>query len=347
MIAMSDEFAHFPECLVMKSVSINGSIAALSMAAVSSLVMVPLSASAASLNQTVVDFSEYTFPSVSTIVEGRKDYNLFNDVTGAKLTSDNGDVADFSLEFSNSGAQALSATGTPNLKVDGKKIVSTRGFNKPVTNNPGTLVSTTVKLLFGANWSITDFTADFTSLNTGSALWEYATLGFLKPDGTMFSPAPPIAAYNNATSFTGSPSLGWYVAASKATVQGVGTAKTGTVGNGASDNLKLTYAAAGLTPGTAIGGLVWTSYLADVRGVENGISSLTASWTGFTVSGQWRSTPTIATMPVISQPVGNIQVLQSTVTKKVNEPMSGAFALFGVVGFGAIVCRRNGQAPQK
>jgi hypothetical protein len=322
----------------MKLLSINGPIAAISAVTVGAIVGTAMPGQAASLNNAVVDFSEYAFPTVSTIVEGRKDYNLFNDVTGAKLTTDNGDAADVSLEFSNSGPKALSATGTPNLKVDGKKIVSTRGFNKPVINNAGTVVSTTVKLLFGASWEITNFAADFTSLNTGSALWEYATLGFLQPDGTLFSAAPTIAAYNNATSFTGSPSLGWYVAASKETVQGVGTVKTGTAGHGLSDNLKLTYEAVGLQPGTAIGGLVWTSYLADVRGVENASSSLTASWTGFTVSGQRRSTQTT---PPISQEVNNIQISRPTVVKKVNEPASRAFVLFGIVGLGAIVCRRS------
>jgi hypothetical protein len=328
----------------MKFLSINGPIAALSLLTAGSIVGITMPTQAASLNNTslnntLVDFGEYAFPAASTIVEGRQDYNLFDDATGVKLTADNGDGTDFSLEYSHSGAKALSATGTPNLKVDGKKIVSNRGFAKSVAiNNPGTLVSTTVKLMFAADWEITDFVADFTSLNTGSALWEYATLGFLKPDGTMFSAAPTIAAYNNATSLTGSPSIGWYVAAAKETVQGVGTAKTISGGNGPRDNLKLTYGLAGLNPGTAIGGLVWTSYLADVRGVENNNSSLTASWTGFSVSGQRRSSQTI--LP-IGQEVNNIQVFKPPVMKKVNEPASRAFALFSIVGLGTIVRRRS------
>jgi hypothetical protein len=329
----------------MKFLSINGPIAALSVLTAGSIVGIALPTQSASLNNTLVDFSEYAFPTAATIVEGRQDYNLLDDATGAKLTADNGDQADFSLDFSHSGPQALSATGTPNLKVDGKKIVSNRGFARPVArNNPGTLVSTTVKLMFAADWEITDFAADFTSLNTGSALWEYATLGFLKPDGTMFSAAPTIAAYDNAASFSGSPSAGWYVAAAKETVQGVGTAKTLSGGNGPSDKLKLTYGLAGLTPGTAIGGLVWTSYLADVRGVENNNSSLTASWTGFSVSGQRRSvqptTQTITTLPLVSQQISSIPIAQPITPKKVNEPASRAFVLFGIVGLGAIVCRR-------
>jgi hypothetical protein len=34
---------------------------------------------------------------------------------------------------------------------------------------------------------------------------------------------------------------------------------------------------------------VWSSYLEDVRGVDNGTSSFTASWTEFMISGSSRS----------------------------------------------------------
>jgi hypothetical protein len=245
---------------------------------------------AASLKNVLIDFSEYAFPTATTALSGLQSYNLLNDQTGAKLDVDNGDGDDFTIDYSSSNAAALSSSGTPNLKLTGKTIVSNRGFNKVVQkNNPGSLVSTTAKLLFSEDWQITDLQAKFTSLNTAGTLWEYAVVGFLKPDGSMFSPMPTVGAYGQASGLTGSPSVGWYVAANKGTLQGVGTNKTSSGLTGPADKLTLTYALAGLAPGTAIGGLVWSSYLEDVRGVDNGTSSFTASWTEFMISGSSRS----------------------------------------------------------
>lgn len=244
---------------------------------------------AASFKNLVVDFSEYAFLD-DRLVDGVYDYNLLDDQTGVKLAADNGDGNDFSIDYSQSSPATSSTPGTPNLKLDGKKIVSARGFNKAVQqNNPGSLVSTTAKLLFSEDWQITNLQAKFTSLNTSGTLWEYSVLGFLKPDGSMFSPMPMVGAYGQAEGLTGSPGLGWYVTANKGTLQGVGSNKTSAVLNGPKDNLTLTYALAGLAPGTAIGGLIWSSYLEDVRGVENGTSSFTASWTEFMISGSSRS----------------------------------------------------------
>jgi hypothetical protein len=114
-------------------------------------------------------------------------------------------------------------------------------------------------------------------------------LSFLRPDGTPFSTAPTIGHYDEATSLMGSPSQGWYVAASKEVVKDVGTNLSGFGLNapltGLKDDLTLTYALVGLAPNTPIGGLVWTTYLEDTRGMDNGSTNLTASWTGFTVSG--------------------------------------------------------------
>jgi hypothetical protein len=244
---------------------------------------------AATLKNVVVNFSEYAFLD-DRLVDGVYDYNLLDDKSGAKLAADNRDRNDFSIDYSHSVPAALSSSGTPNLKLDGKKIVSSRGFKDIVkVNNPGSLVSTTAKLLFSYDWQITDLQAKFTSLNSRGVTREYSVLGFLKPDGSMFSPMPTIGAYGQTSGLTGSPGLGWYVAADKGTVQGVGTNQTSEVVNGTKDNLTLTYALAGLAPGTAIGGLVWMSYLEDVRGMDNGASSFTASWTEFMISGSSRS----------------------------------------------------------
>jgi hypothetical protein len=261
------------------------------MVGVGAIALSPMPAQAATLKNLVIDFSEYAFPSATTDLSGPpKLYNLLNDQTGAKLLADNGDGDDFTIEYSDSDPAALSSPGTPNLKLTGKTIVSNRGFNKAVQqNNSGSLVSTTAKLLFTEVWQITDLQAKFTSLNTAGTLWEYSVLGFLKPDGSMFSPMPMIGAYGQASGLSGSPSVGWYVAANKGTLQDVGTNKTSGGLTGPADKLTLTYALAGLAPGTAIGGLVWSSYLEDVRGVDNGTSSFTASWTEFMISGSSRS----------------------------------------------------------
>ncbi|NJM45558.1 MAG: hypothetical protein HC860_04750 [Alkalinema sp. RU_4_3] len=250
----------------------------------------PMPSQAASLKNVVIDFSEYAFPGATTVLSGSSSYNLLNDQTGAKLVADNEDGDDFTIDYSDSDPAALSSSGTPNLKLTGKTIVSNRGFNKSVQqNNPGSLVSTTATLLFSEEWQITDLQAKFTSLNTSGTLWEYAVLGFLKPDGSMFSQMPVVGAYGQASGLSGSPTVGWYVAANKGTLQGVGTNKTSSGLTGPADKLTLTYALAGLAPGTAVGGLVWSSYLEDVRGVENGTSSFTASWTEFMISGERRS----------------------------------------------------------
>jgi hypothetical protein len=278
----------------------------LKLAAALSCVGFVLPAQAATLNKVTIDFSEYAFPQTPTVISGTQDYNLFNDATGARLkTADNGDGNDFSIMFSSSGSAPLSTQN--DLTLEKTKIVSNRGYSKPVStgvnigvNNPGTLMSTTATLRFAPQWDITDFQAKFTSLNTSGVAWEYTVLSFLKPDGTPFSQAPTIAPYLAATSFTGSPSLGWYVAASKEATQDVGTSKTLTgTGNGPSNDLTLTYVLAGLDPNTPIGGLVWTTYLEDTRGNQNGATNFTASWTGFTVSGATHADATAVPTPAL------------------------------------------------
>jgi hypothetical protein len=246
---------------------------------------------AASLKNLVIDFSEYAFPSATTDLSALKPYNLLNDQTGAKLVANNvsGDKNDFTIEYTDSVSASINEIS--NLKLTGKAIVSNREFNKTVSkSNPGTLVSTTAKLLFLENWQITNLQAKFTSLNTAGMFWEYSVLGFLKPDGTPFSQMPVVGSYGMASGVSESPTLGWYVSASKGTVKGVGSQLTEKGDNGPKDNLTLTYALVGLAPDTVIGGLVWTTYLEDVRGVNNldGVP-IKASWTDFTISGSSRS----------------------------------------------------------
>jgi hypothetical protein len=260
-----------------------------------------LPAQAATFTNTTINFNESVFPVTTAASNGTQSYNLLNDVTGA-IAPNNGNP-DIAITYATSGAGALSSTGTPKLVVDTTpgSIVSTRGYQGTVkANNPGTLVSTTTTLKFLPQWNITDLQAKFTSLNTASIAWEYSLVGFLKPDGTPFTAAPTIGSYNTATSVTGNPSQGWYWAASKDTVTGVGTDLTAAGTSGTKDNLTLTYALAGLDPKTPVGGLVWTTWLEDVRGTKNGGSDITASLTGLTFSGATPSAdavPTPALLP--------------------------------------------------
>jgi hypothetical protein len=250
----------------------------------------PMPVQAASLKNVLIDFSEYAFPSATTVLTGPKSYNLLNDQTGAKLTANNvpGDKNDFTIEYSSS---VSSGSENSRLELNNAKVVSVRQFpNKVQRNNPGTLISTTVKLLFLENWQITNLQAKFTSLNTAGISWEYSVLGFLKPDGTPFSQMPVLSSYGMALGVTESPNLGWYVSASKSTVQGVGSQLTEKGDSGSKDNLTLTYALAGLAPDTVIGGLVWMAYLEDVRGVNNLEGGpIKGSWADFMISGSSRS----------------------------------------------------------
>jgi hypothetical protein len=249
------------------------------------------SAQAATFTNATIDFSESAFPSTTAAITGTQSYNLLDDATD-----------DISITFANSGAGALSTT--PKLAFDADNIVSSRGYKdtpKVSVNNPGTLVSTTTTLKFLPQWNITDLQAKFTSLNTASIAWEYSLVGFLKPDGTPFTAAPTIGSYQTNTLPTGSPSRGWYLAADKTTVTGVGSDLTeSTKKNGTKDDLTLTYALAGLDANTPVGGLIWTTWLEDVRGVQNVGPDLTASLTGLTFSGTTSSSnavPTPALLP--------------------------------------------------
>jgi hypothetical protein len=261
-----------------------------------------LPAQAATFTNTTINFNESVFPVTTAAINGTQSYNLLNDATGT-ITPNSGNP-DITITYANSGAGALSSTGTPKLVVDTTpgSIVSTRGYQGTVkANNPGTLVSTTTTLKFLPQWNITDLQAKFTSLNTASIAWEYSLVGFLKPDGTPFTAAPTIGSYQTNTLPTGSPSRGWYLAADKTTVTGVGSDLTeSTKKDGTKDNLTLTYALAGLDANTPVGGLIWTTWLEDVRGLKNGGSDLTASLTSLTLSGSNKSAepvPTPALLP--------------------------------------------------
>ncbi len=280
---------------------------ATAMTTMATALLLALPAKAATFTGVKIDFNEFAFPSSATNMSGAYQYNVLNDLTGGKLTADNHDAADFQINFSSSPQLPKTAAGIEWQSAGSGRWTSTRSFDaKTTSNNPGTLLSTTATLRFDSHLTVTDLSAAFTSLNTAGNLWEYSVLGFLKPDGTYFSAAPGVGDYNSANSFIGSRSIGWYVAASKGTVTDVGSATTNGGLNGAltttqagnpKDDITLTYALAGLAPNTPIGGLIWTTYLEDARGTNNGTSSFTASWTDLTFSGVIGSQPAAASNP--------------------------------------------------
>jgi hypothetical protein len=208
---------------------------------------------------------------------------------------------DITVSASASAPGAAGTSGRPNVEwqttSDGR-FTSNRGFTgAPTGNNPGTLQSTTTQVLFNSGLNITDLNATFTSLNTAGILWEYSIVGFLDANGNPFSAAPVIPAYNSATSFTGSPSTGWYVAADKGTVTNVGTTQAAAGTSGSADaSLALTYALAGLAPNTRVGGLTWTTFTQDTRGTNNGTSNFTASLTNISFTNT-DPIPTPAMLP--------------------------------------------------
>jgi hypothetical protein len=255
-----------------------------------------LPATAATFKDVKIDFNEFAFPGSNPMaMAGAYQYNVLNDVTGSKLAAENHDLPDFSIGFSASEPIAKTAANLEWQSAGKGRWTSTRSFKASAAkNNPGTLISTTALLRFNSHLTVTNLSAAFTSLNSAGNLWEYSLLGVLQPDGTPFSAAPIVPAYNEANSAIGLSTIGWYVAASKGTVTGVGTAETNSGLNGAltttqsgnpKDDITLTYALVGLAPDTPIGGLIWTTYLADTRGINNGTSSFTASWVDLTIDG--------------------------------------------------------------
>jgi hypothetical protein len=87
--------------------------------------------------------------------------------------------------------------------------------------------------------------------------------------------------------FSGPAGVGNFIAASTGTVIDVGTAATANGSSGTNDTISsFNYTMAGLTPGTQIGGITWTTYLEDVRGMSNSGTNLTSSLLDFTISGQ-------------------------------------------------------------
>ena len=252
-------------------------------------------------------------------------YNTIDDNTGTKLVTSNGDLADFTLSgLSTSGALGaalgaarvvIGATGSssPLSPVSSGRVGAQQSFTGTVSsNNPGTVISNSFQLLFNSNLAVTDASFNFSSLNTAGSSWEYSVIQLLNAAGNPFStltnPGFTVgAASQHATAssllfpgggFTGQAGVGNFIAAQTKTVSGVGTISTSSGMSGDNDNISgFDYNLAGLSPGTQIGGIRWTTYFEDVRGTGNNASNFSSSLLDFTISGT--VTPVTAPLPLL------------------------------------------------
>ena len=267
-------------------------------------------------------------------------YNTINDLTGAKLVSSNGDLNDFTLSansaigFGGYGRVVLGAIGSssPFPAVTSGRVGASHGYTTGViSNNPGTITANSFELRFNANLGVTGASFDFASLNTAGTTWEYSVIQFLDSQGNPFSSlintaltfTPGAASQYVAAGggFTGQAGLGNYVAASTSTVIGVGSNSTQTGMNGTNNNIpNLSYIDVGLSTGTQIGGIRWTTYLEDVRGTGNSTTNLTSALDAFTITG------TVTPVPGPSLPGLGVVVMFGYIRKlrkrlcKINSP---------------------------
>ncbi len=278
---------------------------------------------AQTFNSLNFDFSEAAF--TAGTLSGTNGFNILDDVTGAKLGSDNGDLDDFFIEvISSIPSNADGAVATLEILAGGE-LRSSHGYNKTFANtytsgtgnNPGSVIKQTIRMTFASHVAVSNFTTDFRSLNTRGRTWEHSELTYLKPDGSYFTSAPVVGDYltweavnqtqpgwnigaEGPGSASGSPSEGWFVAASTATVKDVGTNLTaiGLGNDGSKENLTSTngnsildYNDVGLAANTEIGGFEWSVYVEDTRGIDNNHSSWSSTQTFFEITGEVGSVP--------------------------------------------------------
>ncbi|NOT35817.1 MAG: hypothetical protein HOP11_00395 [Saprospiraceae bacterium] len=237
-------------------------------------------------------------------------YNILNDATAVKLVIDNGDLSEVILRGISSNGALGNASITLSPTSASGRVRLDHGFTGTVgINNPGTVNSNIMTLLFTNNLQVTDAIFNLSSLNTGGITWEYSVIQLLDATGNPFSaitsPGWTLGAngqYNvgPGAGFSGMAGVGNYISASKLTVTNVGTNTVVSGVSGPNDNLSsFGYSTVGLPPGTIVGGIRITTYLEDVRGISNGSSNFTSSILDFTISGIL--CPTIAAVPTLSE----------------------------------------------
>jgi hypothetical protein len=214
----------------------------------------------------------YAFGIGGAVPTGTYSYNIWNDVTGAILTADNGDLADLILTYTRtapSGVPSGTTTASLNYNAASDEFQFAHAYTQgsgagfPTGNNPGTRIVNAVTFLFASHVTVSDLRVDFRSLNTAGITWEVSLLGFLQPDGSPFSTMPSVSPYLGHTTVNGSPSAGWFLVDSKGTLSGVGTSATSAGANGPLENLTgtggngyLDYFDVGLPAGTHVGGFI-------------------------------------------------------------------------------------------
>lgn len=235
-----------------------------------------------------INFNEYAFPTSTTSYANGDtvSYNLLDDSNVTILASDNGDANDFFVTFYTASGP-LAAPSRPRMQwqtTSSGRYTAENGYQgAPSNNNPGTNISAGLKIEFGSQFTVTNISAVFTSLNTAGIAWEASIIGLLQPDGSFFSTQPTIDPYLTHTVINGNAGLGWFVADSKSTTNNVGNTPTASGTSGSNDNKTLTYTDFGLASGTQIGGIFWLTQLQDVRGTTNGNTSFTASLSELTI----------------------------------------------------------------
>jgi len=225
------------------------------------------------------------------IVSGSLALNIWNDATGAVLTSDNGDAPDLTVSFSTSAGPL--GNGWFHYDAGTSRLRANHSFSGPApSNNPGSRVINTVDFVFAHHLKITNLNADFKSLNTAGVSWEFSRLAARTPSGGFFSEEPDVAAYASHTPAGGSPAKGFFLVDNKDTVLRVGSRLTASGEHAPNENLTgtngnsfLDYKDLGLEPGTQIGGFQWVTTLEDVRGMRNDDTSLASLLESLKISG--------------------------------------------------------------
>lgn len=225
---------------------------------------------------------------------GTYSFNIWDDTSGAILASDNGDLADLTITYTNS-VGALGSASMAYASGSGTFRQEHAFTGPPPVDNPGSRIEQVVTFEFADHLQITELQVDYRSLNTRGIVWETSRLGYLQEDGTEFSSTPTIDPYLTHTEIEGSPSQGWFVTDSKGTVNNVGTATVSAGSSGQNDNLTqadagvnnlLDFADVGLTSGVDVtGGFRWITTMEDVRGTLNGDSNFSTTLTLFNPIG--------------------------------------------------------------
>lgn len=178
---------------------------------------------------------------------------------------------------------------------NGSFRVSNSFTGSVVATHPGTRSSAWIEITFEDYLAVTEFSFAASSANSAGTIWVFTVSELLGVSGTSFSTSPVIETYDWHISINGSPTPGYYVLDLRNTVQGVGTNQT-TSGsshpNQSSSNTgNLELSDFGLADGTQITGIRMTSYLKDVRGIDNGPSGFTSSIIDFTLGGEINGIP--------------------------------------------------------